>query len=320
MTKILRALELRARRQAGVLSRSQLLALGLTPAQIRARMSSGRWQRLHPGVVATFTGTPSRPAALWAAALYAGDGATLSHLTAAELHGLIDEVDDVVHVTVPVERRVRSRRGIRVHYAHRLPESRLGARTPALVNIDDTVLDLVDAATRPRQAIDWVTRACQRRRTTPARLRTALARRKKMRWRAVVEAALTDVASGAETPLELTYLRRVERAHGLPEGTRQRHRRSGQDSQWIDVEYAQFVVRVELDGRVGHVGDGMFRDRRRDNASALEGFATLRFGWVDVYHDTCATAGQVGELLTARGWIGRPQACGPSCGLPLSAP
>ncbi|HEX6444972.1 MAG TPA: type IV toxin-antitoxin system AbiEi family antitoxin domain-containing protein [Streptosporangiales bacterium] len=315
-----RALTALAADQAGLLSRSQLLRAGVTVGQIRARISAGRWRRVHPGVVATFTGDLPRRAVLWTALLYAGEGATLSHRTAAEVHGIVDGIDETVHVTMPVERRVRPRRGVRIQYAHRLARTRAAGRQPPIVNVDDTVLDLVDRSARPREAIDWVTRACQRRRTTPERLRTALALRKKIRWRAMVVAALTDVASGAETPLELAYLHRVERAHRLPAGVRQRHRKVGPRSQWIDVEYAAFVVRVELDGRIGHVDDGVFRDRHRDNDAAVAGFATLRLGWTDVYHDACASAGQVATVLRLHGWTGEPKRCGPSCTLPALAP
>lgn len=303
--------------QIGMVSRRQLDAAGVTDKGIRVQLKARRWQRVHPGVFATFTGPLPRTAVLWAAMLYAGEGAALSHDTAAELHELTDDVERTVHVTVPVERRVQSREGVRIHYAHRLPRTRIDTRVPAIVNVDDTVLDLVDVSRRPKEAIDWVARACQRRRTSPERLRAALALRKKIRWRAMVEAALTDVAAGAETPLELAYLQKVERAHRLPGGVRQRHRRTSGRSQWIDVEYAAFAVRVELDGRIGHVEDGAFRDRRRDNASAVEGFTTLRFGWVDVYHDACATAAQVGGLLANRGWQGDLRRCGVACSLPL---
>lgn len=303
-------------RQCGVVSRRQLLDAGTTRKWIEMQLAAQRWQRVHPGVYATFTGPLPREAVVWAALLYAGAGAVLSHHTAAERHGLTDEVDDTVHVTIPVERRVRSRPGVRIHYAHRLPRTRIDWRAPAMVNVNDTVLDLVDTSCRPEEAIDWVTRACQRRRTNPQRLRAALGLRKKIRWRAMVEGALADVAEGAETPLELAYLRAVERAHGLPTGVRQRHRRVNGRTQWIDIEYAEFSVRVELDGRIGHVGEGAFRDRRRDNASAVEGFSTLRFGWVETYHDACATAAQVATVLSTGGWTGRPRRCGRNCPLP----
>jgi hypothetical protein len=41
----------------------------MTAKQIVAALSSGRWQRLHTGVYATFSGEPGRRCALWAAVL-----------------------------------------------------------------------------------------------------------------------------------------------------------------------------------------------------------------------------------------------------------
>ncbi|MBO0868615.1 MAG: type IV toxin-antitoxin system AbiEi family antitoxin domain-containing protein [Micromonosporaceae bacterium] len=63
------------RRQHGILTRRQALACGLSPGEVRARLSSGRWQRVYQGVYANFTGELPRPAQLWAALLSAGPGA-----------------------------------------------------------------------------------------------------------------------------------------------------------------------------------------------------------------------------------------------------
>ena len=79
---------------------------------------------------------------------------------------------------------------------------------------------------------------------------------------------LVDVAEGAQSPLELTYLRDVERAHGLPTGSRQ-VRVAGRRVIWVDVDYEEYSTRVELDGRLGHQGEGRFRDRRRDNGAVM---------------------------------------------------
>jgi hypothetical protein len=73
--------------QSGVVSRAQALRAGLTVDMIKFRVRSGRWQQLHPGVYATFSGIPGRGAWLWAALLAAGPGAVLSYQTAAELNG-----------------------------------------------------------------------------------------------------------------------------------------------------------------------------------------------------------------------------------------
>jgi hypothetical protein len=54
-----------------------------------------------------------------------------------------------------------------------------------------------------------------------------------IRSREELLAALTDVASGAQSSLELRYLRNVERAHRLPRGSRQHAvRRPG--GRWYD--------------------------------------------------------------------------------------
>src|SRR6185437_14314851 len=77
-----------ARCQGGVVTRQQALRTGMTAGAIVAKIKYGRWRQLYRGVYATFTGPLSRQARLWAAVLYAGNGARLSHETAAELHGL----------------------------------------------------------------------------------------------------------------------------------------------------------------------------------------------------------------------------------------
>jgi hypothetical protein len=174
------------------------------------------------------------------------------------------------------------------------------------------VLDLVAAARTVDEVATWVTRACQRRLTTPDRLARSLATRKKIRWRAPLEAMVADVAHGAQSPLEIEHLRRVERAHGLPPGVRNR-RWADNRVTWIDVDLAEFGTRVELDGRVGHEDEGRFRDRRRDNRSTVSGKATLRYGHAEVFGDPCGVAAEVAAVLQAHGWAGHARRCGLSC-------
>ena len=78
-------------RQAGVISRQQLLAAGLTSQMIATRLERGRWQQLHWGVYAVFTGPPPRAAWLWAAVLRVGPGGVLK--LATELDGKLAHPD-----------------------------------------------------------------------------------------------------------------------------------------------------------------------------------------------------------------------------------
>ena len=87
--------------QCGIVDRSQVRQAGFTIRQIEHRLNSGKWQRVYSGVYATFTGPLTHEARLWAALRHAGEGAMLSHETAAELHGLIDKPASEIHVMVP---------------------------------------------------------------------------------------------------------------------------------------------------------------------------------------------------------------------------
>jgi hypothetical protein len=166
-------------------------------------------------------------------------------------------------------------------------------------------------------AIAWLTKACQRRRTTPARLAEASGKRSRHRWRNLLEDALSDVANGVESVLEHRYVKGVERPHGLPEARRQQVVILGGRRRRTDNDYEPFGVVVELDGRLGHEAEGVFRDRTRDNSTTVSGMATLRFGWADVDAQPCAVAQDVAVLLWSRGWRGELTRCGVDCRLPL---
>jgi hypothetical protein len=304
--------------QDGLVSRSQARRLGWTDEAIAGALASHRWQRVFRGVYATFSGPLPWATRLRAALLRAGPGAVASHETAAALHGLREpDPGETIEVTVAADRRVRGEPGLRIHYAHRIDATRHPALDPPRTRVEDTVLDLVDRARTSEEVTGWVTRACQRRRTTPARIAEALSRRKKIAHRGLVEALVGQVAAGAESPLEIRYLTDVERAHGLPPSVRQR-RVSGRRTIWVDADLEAFSLRIELDGRVGHVEEGAFRDRRRDNAATVEGKATLRYGHAEVFGTPCLVATEVARVCQDRGWTGRPRPCGPTC--PMADP
>ena len=203
--------------QAGVASRQQLLRAGVSRTTVDSKHKRGLWQQLHPGVYGTFTGTATREAHLWAAVLYAGPGALLSHETAAELCHLIDDPVRPLHVSVPFGRRVSPPPGVQVHMRRAMPRSQ-PALSPPRTTVEETVLDLTQTANSVDDAIGWLARACARRLTTPARIARTIAGRRRVRWRRILCAALDDVALGCHSLLELRYLRDVERAHNLPVG------------------------------------------------------------------------------------------------------
>ncbi len=143
--------------QAGVVSAAQLAGAGFTRNGLSSRVRTGRWQRLHRGVYATFSGEPGREATLWAAVLACGPGAMLSYQTAGEVAGLTDKRSWLVHVTVPGERRVAPVLGLVIHYSARASRALHPARLPPQTRIEETILDLACAATRLDDACGRVT-------------------------------------------------------------------------------------------------------------------------------------------------------------------
>ena len=69
--------------QDGAITASQVRQLGVSHDAIEAHVDAHRWQRLHRGVFAVFTGPVPFRTRVWAALLRAGETATASHATAA---------------------------------------------------------------------------------------------------------------------------------------------------------------------------------------------------------------------------------------------
>jgi len=303
-----------AQRQNGVISRAQALRAGLSTDMIKFRLQSDRWCLMHRGIYATFTGTPGRAAWLWAAVLSAGPGAALSYETAAELHRLTDKPAETVHVTVPHDRRLVAARGISLHRSERVIEAVQAGSTPPRTRIEETVLDLTQTAKTFDDVCGWVTRAVARELTDETRLREAMSKRPRLRWRTDLQEFIAAAATGDHSVLEFRYHRDVEKAHGLPEPARQvpfagpNGRRGRRDR-----VYEEYGVIVELDGRLAHPAENQWKDKTRDNAAAAAGKQSLRYGWTQVTQQPCATAAEVTRVLRRHGWDGRPRPCSPGC-------
>jgi predicted transcriptional regulator of viral defense system len=298
--------------QAGILSRRQLLDAGLTSQMIATRLERQRWQMLYRGAYALFSGPPPRVSWLWAAVLRAGEGAVLSHQTAAELHGLIDSPAETIYVTVPSTRRVAAP-GIAVRISGRAGEARQPNREPPRTTVEETVLDLIQFSRTFDDACGWLTRACGRRLTTEVKLRAALGQRKKMRWRTELDDVLTAAGEGIHSVLEYRYVRDVERAHGLPPAKHQVRVVIDGRAVYRDAYYEEYRLAVELDGRLAHPDEERWRDSRRDVQAGAKGVYTARYSWRDIYGNPCETALLQAQILRQRGWTGTPRPCSAHC-------
>lgn len=298
--------------QDGVVSRRQLHELGASDADV------ARWRRrrlltpVHPGVYVDHTGPLTWTQRAWAAVLAVEPAALAgpSALRAESGPGRRDLDDDgPVHVAVDHDRRVAAPDGVVVHRVRRLDDRVRWAARPPRVRVEDAVLDVAQGAATDHAAIAVVADAVQARLTTVARLTEALSARSRVRRRTFLRTVLDDVLEGACSVLEHTYLRDVERAHGLPRGGRQHPTTAGRHG-FRDVVYRAFGLVVELDGRLGHTRHAdQDRDLQRDLDAATQLLRTLRLGYGQVVGRPCETAAALGRVLQALGWDGDVRSC-----------
>jgi hypothetical protein len=134
---------------------------------------------------------------------------------------LTDNSTHLIHVTVLVQRRVVAAEGIALHRSARAIAAVQGHTYPPRTKVEETVLDLTQAAPTFDDVCGWVTRAIARDLTGEDRLHEAMNARKKLRWRTELRELIAAASRGDHSVLEFRYHRDVERAHGLPESGRQ---------------------------------------------------------------------------------------------------
>lgn len=289
--------------QSGIVSRRQLLEAGAAQQDLRRWLRTKQLTSVHKGVYVNHTGPLTWSSRAWAAVQRYWPAALV-------LGTAVDLAGDVIHVGVAETRSgTSSERGVQVHRLRDLEGRVQWNRSPPRQRLEDALISMT-ATTSRRRAVELITDACRSRRTTPARLHHELVGHANARDRAWLLSVLDDAARGVQSVLEHTYLRRVERAHGLPRSERQVRHCTTQGVIYRVVVYRGWGLVVELDGRVGHESA---RDRSTDLARDLEAAAgrllTVRIGWHQAELDPCATAARLGQVLQQRGWTGQAQPC-----------
>jgi hypothetical protein len=138
-----------ARRQHGIVSRAQLVALGVSEAAIDGRVRRGRLHRVHQAVYVVGYPTLTRNARFMAAVLACGKGAALSHFSAAVLWGMLNDGGGAIHVTAAGRRR---RPGLVLHEAGLSGEEVKKRAGIAVTAPARTLIDLADVA--PRRTLE----------------------------------------------------------------------------------------------------------------------------------------------------------------------
>lgn len=298
-----------AQEQGGLVTRAQCFSAGLTAKAIEVRLRRGTWRRVHRSVYLTVPGRDDWWTAATAAHLACGPDAAWSHRSAAYVWGLQSRPPREIDVLIPDGRRIATPAGVRLHRSRHLDQRCDPLVWPWRTTVADTILDLADAGTVD-EMYALLGAGFQRHLVSEPTLLARLGERRAHRHRGLLQSALGDASAGAESALEIRYLRDVERAHRLPVGRRQAAAWSGSGLRLRDVTYDEQRLVVELDGRLGHdqAGDRM-KDGRRDRDGAVTGWLTVRAFWPDVASTPCRLAQDIGAVLRTRGWSSMSRRC-----------
>jgi very-short-patch-repair endonuclease len=293
-----------ARRQHGVVARRQLTALGIGGGAIKARLRLGQLHGIHRGVYSIGHRRLSAHGSWLAAVLACGEGAVLSHRSAAALWGLMRPRREPVDVTSLPGRR--GRKGIRLHEGRLHPGDRAERAGIPVTSLPRTLLDLAEILDRDglRRAFEEADRLKLLRMRELERVCSRAGRRKGL---PALRRLVADAAEPVTTrsPLEdgfAEFCREhlADLAAPLTNISILGHE--------VDAYWPGHRLVVEMDSWEFHGHRAAFeRDRARDTKMQAAGYRVLRFTHRRLEADPSGVATELRRMRT-----NSPAATGPA--------
>jgi very-short-patch-repair endonuclease len=285
-----------AEEQYGVVTYRQMRELGLSNGHIHRASKASRLRRVHRGVYAVGHKNLSRHGVALAAVLACGEGAVLSHRSAAWLWGFLPHFPSEPEVTVPS--RGHHRRGIRVHRSVAMPDrDRATFESIPVTSAVRTLFDLAGAVSS-RDRSRAVDRAKRTERLDLAELDALIARRS----RTVEARLLRDALALYRKPVhdrarsELLFVQALEEEGvDLP-------RLNCWVAKWeIDAYWEAERFAVEVDGWESHGSRQAFEeDRLRSEEMKLAGIDCIRISARRIEKEPRQVARNIRTLLAPR--------------------
>jgi very-short-patch-repair endonuclease len=266
-----------ARSQHGVVTREQLLDLGLSAQAIKHRIARGKLHPVYRGVYAVGRPELTREGRLLAAVLACGRGACISHGSAAELWEIGPRIA-VLHVSICPPRTVKQP-GIVAHRRTGLEPARM--RIERAIPVTDVLQTLIDLApTLPAGELQAMIGAADRHDlSNPEQLRAGLNEVRQGPGVGVLRAALDrHTLQLTDSELERRLIPIAMRA-GLGRPLTQKW----VNGYRVDFCWPELGLVVEADGlRYHRTAAQQTADARRDQAHTAAGLTPLRFSHAQI--------------------------------------
>lgn len=290
--------------QAGIVSRRQLYALGLTRGEVRAHLRARRWRGVGRHAVAVHCGPLPPEARWWAAVLEGGPRAHLDGASALVASGLRNFTPTTVRVSVPKGARIQRRRRDQVDLRETrrwcaedvLGDGGVPRSRPAVAAVRAAMWAASD-----RQAALLLTMTVQQGLCRAKDIAQEMLRIRRDRRRPFIHAVLIDLAGGVRSLGELDMVRGC-RERGLPAPDLQVVRRTRSGSYYLDARWRQWGVVVEVDGIQHAWVENLVDDAIRHNAVATSSDLVLRLPVLGLRVCPDVFFEQIRDALRLRGW------------------
>jgi hypothetical protein len=285
----------------GVLRTRELVA-HLSTGTVRAQLAARRWQRAGRSVVALHNGPLTDAQLVWAALLQAPPGSAVSGPTAMALDGVVDRLASGVHVTLPCGQRRPAGLHAHVHWSAFLGDADVSpAGGPRRTRLPRSVLDWAAWQGSDAAARTVVLLGMQSRRVSEQQLLAALPSRGPCRHHAVIVESIDDAVGGVASVPEARFRDLVVRA-GLPRPTHQAVRVRPSGRYFLDAEWAEYRLTVEIQGVHHFEVRQREEDLDRQNDLVVEGESLLQFTSFALRHREAVVVGTLRRALYKRGW------------------
>jgi very-short-patch-repair endonuclease len=263
-----------AARQHGIVTARQLRELGIGRGAVEARLARGALHRVYRGVYAVGHAGLGREAEYTAAVLACGDGAVLSHRSAAELWDLLRPEDGPVHVSLASSNGRCRRDGIRLHRSSFAPGELTRRADIPVTTPSRTILDLRASDLEPRL------------------VRHAIRQAQHSKYR--LDPRLEPDRTRSDLELDFTVLCR---RHRIPPP--EVNVKIGRHT--VDFLWRSHALVVETDSYRYHQGSISFEDdRARDLALRRRGLTVLRYTGRQLEREESLVAEEIAAHLAHR--------------------
>lgn len=289
-----------AENQAGVVSRSQAHAAGLSDFSIRTRVTSGAWQRVGRALVLREMAKGGDEHIAWLLTFNVSTDAVITGPLAARLGGW--DLSGSELIVVDEHNRPAGIPGVRLL---RRPPSiiapghnglRLAQRREAVV---DTLISV--SIERAEEVLDI---ALQRRWLSPGEFDRIVSQRAGHGRKGVSRLRHLNAraSSGSRSEAEQRMARLLKQAGGRWIANHSIYDHDGRVLAEIDFADPHYRIAIEVDGRAFHSDRRSFEhDRKRQNMLTLRGWIVLRFTWERIVHDPDGVIDEVVRAMRVAG-------------------